>query len=85
MKKAMLLVAMIVASFSLTACNYQMVDLQYKYNKVHINNTGCFEIKSWRDYDGSEQIQVTLKDDSVMLISSLNCVLIKGKCPICGN
>lgn len=67
----------------LSGCNYQLVDLTYNYNKVHIYNANrCFEIKKWTDYEG-EQLQVQLNDDSMILLSSMDCMLIKGVCPIC--
>ena len=65
----------------LTNCNKQIVDTVYSYDYVHINFLNkCYKIKSWTDHEG-EQLQVTLKDGTVMLISSTSCELIKGTCP----
>lgn len=66
-----------------TSCNKQIFDLNYTYNKIHIYESGkCYSIESWTDYEG-EQIQVKLKDGSVVVISSISCILISGNCPIC--
>lgn len=67
----------------LSGCNKQLLDLNLKFTKVHINTINmCLDISSWTDYDG-EQLQIKLKDGTVMLISSINCELIQGTCPIC--
>lgn len=49
-------------SFALTGCNKQLIDLNLKFKRVHIFDTGeCYEISSWTDYEDSDQIQVKLK------------------------
>lgn len=68
----------------LCSCNYQMVDVNYNYKKVHLYETDkCYEINSWKDYEDGEQIQVDIKDSGVILLSSYNCFLVQDKCPIC--
>lgn len=68
----------------LSGCNRQIVDLNYKFTHVHFYETGkCYEIKSWRDYEESDQIQITLKDGTVILVHSTDCALIKGNCIFC--
>ena len=70
--------------FALSGCNKQVFDFNYKFDHVHIYETGkCYEIKSWRDYDDSDQIQVVLKDDSVLLLHSTDCALVHGECVLC--
>ena len=35
------------------------------------------EVASWRDYEDSDQIQITSTDGTVYLVHSENCVLVK--------
>jgi len=89
MKKLLILILTIVClvfiTFALSGCNRQLVDTNRKFEYVHIYETGkCYEIKSWRDYNDSDQIQVTLKDGTVMLLHSTDCALIHGDgCVLC--
>lgn len=39
------------------------------------------EVKQWNDYEG-EQIQLVLKDGTVLLLHSSNCILYSGTLPI---
>lgn len=83
MKKLFSLLIMGIALFMSGCGNYNLIDTTYEFHKVHIYETNkCYEIKSWTDYDG-EQLQVDMKDYGVVLISSINCMLIADKCPIC--
>lgn len=73
------LIALLLILFGLTGCNYQMVDLNYSYNKAICkigNETKEIQIRKWTDYDG-EQLQIIDKDGNVYLVSSINCTLIK--------
>ena len=81
--KKLLLGLLLVFSLSLTSCNKQLIDWNYSYKKVHLYETGtCYEIESWKDYDG-EQLQVHIKGKGKILISSMSCLLVDDKCPIC--
>ncbi len=81
MKKLKLLC--LLPLLALASCNKQLVDLNYRYNKVHIYETNtCYEISSWTDYEG-EQLQVHIKGKGKILISSISCFLVEDKCPIC--
>lgn len=86
MKKILLLILLAAISFSLTSCNYKMMDTNYEFHKVHTTFDGinykCYEINSWTDYDG-EQLQVDIKGYGIVLLSSYNSCLIKDKCPYC--
>jgi radical SAM superfamily enzyme with C-terminal helix-hairpin-helix motif len=82
-KKTITIITIIAAAiliiFGLTGCNYQMVDLNYSYDKAICkigNETKEIEIRKWTDYDG-EQLQIIDKEGNVYLVSSLNCTLIK--------
>ena len=88
MKKLIATIALcllIAATAALTVgCNYQVVDLNYSYTNAYVKigeEWKDLEIKSWRDYDDGEQIQITLKDGTVMLVSSYYCILYKGTLP----
>lgn len=82
--KKLLLGLLLVSSLALTGCNKQLVDLNYKYSKVHIYETDtCYEISSWTDYEDGEQLQVHIKGKGKILISSTSCFLVEDKCPIC--
>lgn len=66
----------------LTGCgNVDVIDTVYTYNKAIINlgNGEVIEadVKSWRDYEDGEQLQITATDGTVYLVSSFNCALIK--------
>lgn len=37
-------------------------------------------ISKWKDYDG-EQLQLILQDGTVLLVSSVNCILYNGTLP----
>ena len=81
---AVMLGASILATAALTAgCNYQMIDLNYRYTHAYVKigeEWKDLEIKSWHDYDG-EQLQITLNDGTVMLVSSYYCILYNGTLP----
>ena len=71
-------------TFILVGCNYQMLDTNYKFDHVHIYETGkCYKIKTWRDFEDGDQLQVTLEDGTVLLLHSTDCALVHGDCVIC--
>lgn len=74
----------VVLSLLITSCNYQVVDLNFKFTKVHVFETQqCYEINSWRDYEESDQIQVEIAGYGKCLFHSNQVVLIEDKCPFC--
>ena len=81
MKKLATLFILICLVVMLIGCNYQMVDIHYEFNYAYISygdgTVKKVEIKSWRDYEDGDQIQVTGKDGTVYLVHSENCVLVK--------
>lgn len=81
MKRIIVLFMLIFTVFALISCNYQMVDLNYKFDYAYISfgdgTVKKVEIASWRDYEDGEQIQITDTDGNVYLVSSFNCVLVK--------
>lgn len=89
-KKLIVLLVLIIVMTTLLmtascsgGCNYQVIDLQYAYNKAYIKVGEKWidtPIKGWVDYEG-EQLQITLHDNSKILVSSINCILYYGKLP----
>ena len=83
---------LIGVSATCTACagsnnigyNKQLFDLNQRYTHAYLRVGDSWvdvEIKTWKDYEG-EQIQIILMDDSVLLVSSVNCILYTGNLPI---
>ena len=63
----------------LAACNAQVIDTTYKYNKAYILLNGEWtEVKvvSWRDYDASDSIQIKTTDGKTYYTHLNNVVLI---------
>lgn len=83
MKKLVALFLLIFMMVALVSCNYQMVDVNYDFDYAYISygdgTVKKVEIKSWRDYEDSEQIQVTDTDGNIYLCTSHNCILVKEK------
>ncbi len=81
---AFLCVVLFTLLVSLVGCgNYDFIDTNYTFTKAYVkvgDEWMDLEIKSWTDYEG-EQIQLTLNDDTVMLVSSVNCILYEGELP----
>lgn len=70
----------------LSSCgNIQVFDTTYRFDYMHVFATNtCYKIKSWKDYEDGEQLQVTLDvngTESTVLVSSTGVALIKGDCP----
>ena len=73
-----------IVALSLTGCNKQVLDLNYKYKKVHNFDTHrCYEINSWRDYEDGDQIQVEIKGYGKVLFYANQIALIEDRCPFC--
>ena len=70
----------VILVLSLVSCNYDVIDTQYSYDTaiITLHNGERIEvsIKSWRDYEDGEQLQITATDGTVYLVSSYNCILI---------
>lgn len=63
-----------------TSCNHQIIDTTYTFDRaiIQISNDEVIEIKvaSWKDYDGSDQIQIKAKNGTTYLVHSSNVTLI---------
>ena len=84
---AFLAITLLVVVFSAVSCscdnNYDFFDTNYTFTHAYVKigeEWVDLEIKTWTDYEG-EQIQLTLPDDTVMLVSSINCILYEGELP----
>lgn len=84
MKKFVALIAALILSvMCFVGCNQQVFDFNYEFKRAYVkvgNEWKDVEIKTWLDYDG-EQLQLTLKDGTVLVVSSVNCILYNGTLP----
>ena len=78
MKKFICLILIIVMSLTMVACNYDMVDTVYAYDRaiIELPNGDIVDgkVEKWSDYEG-DQIQVKV-DGKYYLVHSSDCVLI---------
>lgn len=74
---ATMLFGIIIAA--LTSCNKQIIDTSYTFNRAIIN-TGNevieVKVKSWKDFEDGDQIQIKAEDGTVYLVHSSNITLI---------
>lgn len=79
MNKLKYIFILFICTIFLTGCNYQVIDMEYNYNKIVCNYNGDsfeLEIDKWTDYDG-EQIQV-ISNGKTYLLSANCCYMIRG-------
>lgn len=85
MKKIFLVIVIILTLLIPTGCgNKQIFDFNYEFNKAYIKigeEWVDLEIKSWKDYEDGEQLQIILHDGTVLLTNSFNCILYTGTLP----
>lgn len=82
MKKIIAIIMLTCVLLTLIGCgNYQMVDLNYKFDYAYISygdgTVEKVEVASWRDFEDGDQLQITGTDGTVYLVHSENCVLVK--------
>ena len=79
-----LIVTMVLTMLCFTGCgNYENWDMQYTFTQAYVKigeEWKVVDVKSWTDYEG-EQLQLRLMDGTVMLVSSVNCILYDGTLP----
>ena len=79
MKKILAIALALVLMLTFTACNKQMVDLTYSYERAILSlpNGEIVEgkVSSWTDFEDGDQIQVRI-DGKTYLVHSSNIVLI---------
>ena len=64
---------------SITGCNRQVIDTNWRFTEAHIilgDDIERIEIRSWRDFENSDMIQITTTDGVTMLTHSSNIILI---------
>ena len=81
MKKIIVSILVLAALLTFTACNKQMVDLTYSYERAILSlpNGEVIEgkVSSWTDFEDGDQIQVVI-DGKTYLVHSSNIALIKN-------
>ena len=74
MKKLAIIVSSIVLAVSLAACNKQVIDLTYSYERAIISlpNGEIVEgkVQSWTDFEDGDQIQVKINGVTYLLHAS---------------
>ena len=67
----------------LCSCNRQVFDFELKFDKAYIKmmdgSVKTVEVRKWRDYDNSDQIQIIGTDGTIYLTHAVNVVLVKEK------
>ena len=78
-KKVILAIALLSTIVGLTACNQQIIDATYTYDRAILSlpNGEVIEgkVTSWKDFEDGDQIQVKI-DGKTYLVHSSNIVLI---------
>lgn len=73
------MIAVLCICLVLISCNRQIIDLKYRFNKAYVKwpdgTMKVVEISKWRDYENSDQIQITAKDGTTYLLHSMNVTL----------
>lgn len=78
MKKVIAILITVIMVFSLTACNYNLVDTKWDFNVAYINYGNSIEkvdIESWSEDETTFTIQT--KDGRVICTHQMNVVLVK--------
>lgn len=74
------LIAAIILIGILCSCNVDVIDTAWKFNEAYITlPNGEFvhgKVKSWKDWDGSDTVQVTLDDGHTYYTHMSNVVLV---------
>lgn len=74
------LLALLVVALCLSGCNYKMLDTTWSFDRAYIEITDGqvieVEVKSWKDYEEGDQLQVTGTDGRTYLVHSSKCVLV---------
>ena len=81
--KKIIFILILVSCLFITGCNFQVLDFNYTFTYAYVKigeEWFDLEIESWKDYEG-EQFQIKLKGGTVMVVSSINCILHNGNLP----
>ena len=78
-----LAIIIILAAIFCTSCNMQIIDTKWSFDYAYIDlgNGNIIEghVDSWKDWNDSDMIQVTMFDGKTYFTHSSNVVLIKNK------
>ena len=78
----LILIVLLISTFCV-GCNMQIIDTKWSFDYVYIDlgNGKIIEgnVDSWKYWDDSDMIQVTMKDGKTYYTHSENVVLIKYK------
>lgn len=69
------IIIFLVSTCILTGCNEQIIDTNYTFKRAYIEGVGEIEVSTWRDYENSDQIQITGKDGVTYLTHSSRVIL----------
>lgn len=69
------IIIFLLSTFALTGCNQQIIDTNYTFKRAYIEGVGEIEVSTWRDYENSDQIQITGKDGVTYLTHSSRVIL----------
>lgn len=69
------IIIFLLSTFALTGCNEQIIDTNYTFKRAYIEGVGEIEVSTWRDYENSDQIQITGKDGVTYLTHSSRVIL----------
>ena len=79
MKKILRTLCLTGALALVSSCNYQVVDLKWKFTKAYCKwpdgSMKVLEIRKWKDFENSDQIQIIDNAGNVYLFHSVNVVL----------
>ena len=79
-KKSIIAIVAALSCVSLSACNKDIFDFNYTFDKAIVSMNGKaieLDIDQWTDYEDGEQLQLRLRDGSVILVSSYNTILVQ--------
>ena len=75
------LIIICLAALALAGCNYDIVDLRYHFDTAYVSIPGQepkeVKLRSWKDYDQSDTVQVEDRDGNVYLTHYCNVVLVR--------
>lgn len=81
MKKLLIFAITVILILScLVGCgNRQLFDTKYTFNYAYVQwpdgSSEKLAIKSWRDFEDGDQVQITLENGNTYIFHSENCVL----------
>lgn len=78
-KKIAIVLAAVAATFALSGCNKQIIDLNYKFNyaMILLPNGEVVEgtVQSWKDFEDGDQLQIKI-DGVTYLTDTTRAVLM---------